>query len=173
MRIVLRGINMQDGKVIMKWRNDTRNFLNCIDRTIITEESFANYFETNIKTENILQYMAERYDPEMPYYGYSIGSLFLRNIDRKNKRCELGILPSTDFEWNEEGKITALKMAVEKCFSEMGFHKIYAYVFADVAEEISLFYNAGFSEEGTLKDEFLMEDGTYRDLMRMVIFNRH
>lgn len=173
MEIQLRGINIQDGSIIMRWRNDTRNLNNCIDRSIITEKSFDEYFENQIKCGKSIQYMVDRYDSEMPYYCYSIGSLFIRNMDRINNRCELGILPSTDFEWNEEGKIIAVKLAVEKCFSEFKMHKVYLHSFADVEDEIAMFKNCGFSEEAILKKEILDKNGEYRDLLRMSIFNEN
>lgn len=169
MDIVLRELNIEDGILIAKWRNSPEILQNCINRTVITDESFRIYYEKNIITGKYIQYMVDRYDKEMPNYLYSIGSVFLRNIDKINKRCELGILPSTDFEWNEEGKIKALKILVKKCFEEMGFHKIYSYMFADALEEIKMFMNVGFSKEAKLEAEILMDDGSYRDLIRMKI----
>lgn len=170
MEIMLRELTLDDSKYVMEWRNSTQVLRYCIDQSIITKESFADFFREKIETKQYRQYMVEKIDDEMGgIYSYDVATIFIRNCDEENKKCELGILPSPDYEWNDDVKAKAISMMVERVFCEMQYHKIYATVFADSTGEIKTLKKAGFVHEAYLEDEIREEDGSYRDLVRMKI----
>ena len=88
---------------------------------------------------------------------YAIATVYLKDMDYNNKRCELCIFTSSDVEWNREGQAIAIEMLTEKAFKEYGMHKVYSYVFCKFPEEVELLQKAGFSIEATLKEEALNE----------------
>ena len=169
MKIVLRPITLQDGVHLVKWRNDENVLNQCLSRAKITEESNAEFFKNFVKTGKYKQFMVERIDEDFPIVAYPIATVYLKDMDYTNKRCELCIFTSTDTEWTPDSQSQAIHMLVEKAFNEYGMHKVYSYVFFKFADEVELLKNAGFSSEAILKDEAINEKGEYEDIVRLSI----
>jgi len=168
MRIVLRPITLQDGESLIRWRNDEKVLNHCLSRAKITEESNREFFKNFVETGKYKQFMVERLADDYPI-SYPIATVYLKDMDYTNKRCELCIFTSTDTEWAPESQSLAIKMLVDKAFNEYGMHKVYSYVFYKFPEEVDLLKNAGFSSEAILKDEALNEEGKYEDIVRLSI----
>ena len=168
MRIVLRPITLQDGETLIRWRNDEKVLNHCLSRAKITEESNREFFKNFVETGKYKQFMVERLADDYPI-SYPIATVYLKDMDYTNKRCELCIFTSTDTEWAPESQSLAIKMLVDKAFNEYGMHKVYSYVFYKFPEEVDLLKNAGFSSEAILKDEALNEEGKYEDIVRLSI----
>lgn len=173
MYIYLRPITLDDAKLIVKWRNSPKVSNHCFTKKSITIESTKFFYENNVKTGKYLQFIVERIEEQSGVASYPIATVYLKDIDRENKRCELCIFTSDDEEWNTESQSIAVKLLVEKAFNELGMHKIYSYVFYKFLDEAELFKNAGFSTECILKNESLSKESRYEDVVRFSIFNEH
>lgn len=171
MKIVLRPITLQDGVHLVKWRNDEKVINHCLSRATITEESNKEFFEKNVLTGKYKQFIVERLNEDFPIVAYPIATVYLKDMDYTNKRCELCIFTSTDTEWEPESQSIAIRMLVEKAFKEYDMHKVYSYVFYKYPEEVDLLKNAGFSSEAILREEALNAEGKYEDVVRLSIFN--
>ena len=169
MKIVLRPITLQDAGHLIKWRNDDNVINHCLSRATITEESNREFFKNNIETGKYKQFMVERLADDFPMVAYPIATVYLKDMDYTNKRCELCIFTSTDTEWEPESQSQAIHMLVEKAFYEYGMHKVYSYVFYKFPDEVELLKKAGFSSEAILKDEALNAGGEYEDVVRLSI----
>ena len=169
MNIVLRPITLEDAPTLIKWRNDENVINHCLSRATISEESNCEFFKNNILTGKYKQFMVECIVENYPVK-YPIATVYLKDIDNTNKRCELCIFTSNDSEWTVESQSVAIKMLVEKAFNEYGMHKVYSYVFSKYPEELEFLKNAGLTVEATLKEEALNADGSYEDLIRLAIF---
>lgn len=169
MKIVLRPITLQDAGHLIKWRNDENVLNHCLSRATITEESNREFYKNNIETGKYKQFMVERLADDFPMVAYPIATVYLKDMDYTNKRCELCIFTSTDTEWELESQSQAIQMLVQKAFNEYGMHKVYSYVFYKYPDEVELLKKAGFSSEAILKDEALNEDGKYEDVVRLCI----
>lgn len=169
MKIVLRPITLQDAGHLIKWRNDENVINHCLSRATITEESNREFFKNNIETGKYKQFMVERLADDFPMVAYPIATVYLKDMDYTNKRCELCIFTSTDTEWEPESQSQAIHMLVEKAFTEYGMHKIYSYVFYKFPEEVELLKKAGFSAEAILKDEACNSVGDFEDIVRLSI----
>lgn len=167
MKVILRKICEKDGSYIVKWRNSDHVKEHCIDKKQVTLASNMDYFENKISTGECIQYVVERMDEEYGVFSYPIGTIYLKNLDYTNKKCELGFFPSDDEEWNDESKKMAVDQLLEKVFGEFDFHKVYVCVLADCEDELDLFYKAGFKKEGILLHEIKTEQGTYKDIVRL------
>jgi len=172
MQIILRPITESDGPIIVRWRNDPNVLSHCLDKTHITEDSNLTFYKSYVETGKYKQYIVECVESYSGVCTYPIATVYLKDMDYGNKRCELCIFTSSDIEWNSEGQTIAIKMLVEKAFNEYGMHKVYSYVFEKFPMEADLLINAGFVKEAVLKGEARSEDGTYEDLIRLCICNK-
>lgn len=171
MKIYLRPVELKDGPSIVRWRNDESVKAHCLTRKAITLESNEEFFHNNIETGNYKQYIVERVSEDFGIVSYQIATIYLKDIDYENKRCELCLFTSNDEEWNSESQIIAIKMMLEKAFSEFGIHKVYSYVFPKFPDEIDLLEKAGFQKEALLKAEAINEYSEYEDIIRLCVFN--
>lgn len=171
MQIFLRPIEEKDGPSIVRWRNDPDVLSHCLDKTRITEESNMAFYKANVLTGKYKQFIVECLDEVTGVCTYPIASVYLKDMDYGNKRCELCIFTSSDVEWNPEGQTIAIEMLTKKAFNEYGMRKVYSYVFGKFPNEVNLLKKAGFTVEATLINEALNEDGKCEDIIRLSIFN--
>jgi len=171
MRIYLRPITLEDGKLIVKWRNTPSVVSHCFDKRAVTEESNKMFFHDFIETGKYKQFIVERIDEDFGVSSYPIATVYLKDLDEVNHRCELCIFTSDDQEWNTESQSIAIKLLLEKAFNEYSIHKVYSYVFAKNDDEVELLSRVGMSVEATLSNEAVDSDGKYVDVVRMCIFN--
>ena len=172
MQIFLRPISENDGPNIVRWRNDPDVLSHCLDKTHITEESNRAFYKANIETGKYKQFIVECVESYSGVCTYPIATVYLKDMDCGNKRCELCIFTSSDVEWNPEGQTIAIELLVKKAFEEYGMHKVYSYVFNKFPNEVELLKDAGFVYEATLKGEAMNERGEYEDIVRMCIIKK-
>ena len=137
-------------------------------RTPIALETHMQYYRERVLTGKNIQFIVERVEEDLGLAAYPIATIYLKDVDYENHRCELCVFTSSDIEWESESQIMATKMVLEKAFKEYGMHKVYSRVFYN--EGIEMLKSAGFSIESVLKSEVLI-DGEYHDIYRMSIFN--
>lgn len=170
MRLYLRPITEDDGAFIVKWRNSEKVRKHCMTKAQITEESNKKFFKEYVLTGKYKQYMVERIEEETGLVTYPIATVYLKDFDNENKRCELCVFTSSDVEWEFEGQVMAVKLLLEKAFNEFGIHKVYSYVIHNVSEGVEMLKSAGFTIEAVLKSEAVI-DGNYTDVYRLCIYN--
>lgn len=173
MRIVLTPITESDGEKIVKWRNDPKVRSHCLDKTPVTIESNLTFYKNNVLTGKYKQFIVDCMEETTGVCSYPIATVYLKDMDYGNKRCELCIFTSSDVEWNQEGQIMAIEMLTKKAFEEYGMHKVYSYVFQKYPEEAKLLEKAGFTVEAILKEEAMNEEGKYEDIIRFYKINKH
>lgn len=169
MKIYLRPITLNDGAAIVKWRNSNTVINHCFNKSPISIESNNIFFKNYIETGKYKQYIVERIDEDFGVSSYSIATVYLKDFDQINRRCELCIFTSDDQEWNTESQSIAITLLLDKAFNEFQMHKIYTYVFAENKDEIALMKKAGLKEESILIKEAINSTGEYVDVLRMVI----
>ncbi len=170
MRIFLRPITEKDTANIVKWRNSDKVRSHCMTKPQLTEESHLKFFRDYVLTGKYKQFIVERIEEETGLVSYPIATVYLKDIDNENKRCELCVFTSNDVEWKAEGQSIAIKMLLEKAFHEYGMHKVYSYVFYKYSDEVDLLKSAGFSVETIFKEEAMNEKGEYEDIVRLCAF---
>lgn len=171
MRIFLRPITEKDTHNIVRWRNSDKVRSHCMTKATITEESHLLFYKNYVLTGKYRQFIVERIEEETGLASYPIATVYLKDIDNENKRCELCIFTSNDVEWDSEGQSIAIRLLLEKAFNEFGMHKVYSYVYYKYSEELQVLKNAGFTVETILKEEAANIDGEYEDIIRLCIFS--
>lgn len=169
MQIFLRPITESDGPIIVRWRNDSSVLSHCMDKTHITVESNLAFYKANVLTGKYKQYIVECLDETTGVCTYPIATVYLKDMDYNNKRCELCIFTSSDVEWKPEGQTIAIEQLTQKAFEEFGMHKVYSYVFKKYPDELELLKNAGFTVEAVLENEAISIEGDYEDIIRLSI----
>lgn len=172
MRIFLRPISEGDTFNIVKWRNSEKVRMHCMTKAPITIESSLKFYKQNVTTGKYMQYIVERVEEETGLVSYPIATVYLKDMDYENKRCELCIFTSDDVEWGAEGQAIAIKMLLKKAFEDLNMHKVYTYVFEKYPDEIQLMTESGFVKECMLQGESLDENGIYENVIRLCIFNK-
>ena len=110
MRIYLRPIVLEDGANIVKWRNSSDVLSHCFDKTPITLESNEVFFKEYIETGKYKQFIVERIDEDFGVSSYPIATVYLKDFDQINHRCELCVFTSDDQEWNTDSQCIAIKL---------------------------------------------------------------
>ncbi len=88
MRIYLRPVTLEDGAIIVKWRNSPKVSKNCFNKSIITTETNEQFYSTYVETGKYKQYIVERIDEDFGVSSYPIATVYLKDFDETNKRCE-------------------------------------------------------------------------------------
>ena len=169
MKIYLRPITLDDGAHIVKWRNTRHVSNHCFDKTPISIESNAIFYKRYIETGKYKQFIVERVDEEYGVFSYPIATVYLKDFDQVNHRCELCIFTSDDQEWNTESQSIAIRLLLDKAFNEYKMHKVYTFVFVYNEDEIALMKRSGLSEEAILRKEAIDSNNEYVDILRMSI----
>lgn len=169
MRIYLRPITLEDGANIVKWRNTNKVLDHSFDKNKVTLESNEIFFKSYVETGKYKQFIVERIDEDFGVLSYPIGTVYLKDFDKGNRRCELCVFTSDDQEWNNESQSIAIRILLKKAFTEYGIHKVYTHVFASNEDEVLLMKSAGFLEEALLKEEACDLKGNFVDIVRLSV----
>ena len=167
-RVFLRPIQEGDTEMIVKWRNSDYVRSHSLSKKIITPESHMEHFRNHVLTGHYKQFIVEREALEGVVF-YPIATVYLKDVDVENKRCELCVFTSSDQEWIEECQIEGIKILIKKAFEDYGMHKVYSYVFCKYPDEIQLLEKTGLKKEAMFRNEARELDGTYSDIYRMSI----
>ena len=171
MKIFLRPLTISDTALIVQWRNSEKVLNHCLSRATITESSHEKFFKENVETGKYKQFIVERVEENSGVAAYPIATVYLKDMDYVNKKCELCVFTSNDSEWINESQSIAIRQLIKKAFSEFGMHKVYSYVFKKNEEEIKLIKDSGFKEEAILTEE-AQTTGGFEDIIRFCIINK-
>ena len=166
MNVSIRPITEADTPKIVKWRNTPSVVEHFIYRTPLTEEAHLNWFHNRVQTGDVAQFMIT--DTET---GEEVGSVYLRDIDRDNRKCEYGIFIGEDSCRGKGIGSRAAQLALEYAFEELGMNRVFLRGFADNEIAINSYKNAGFQVEGTFRDD-VMIDGVGYDMVFMAILRK-
>lgn len=165
-KVILRPINIDDTKDIVRWRNNPAVKQNFIFRQDFTEEMHINWLNTKVKSGEVVQYIIE--DKKT---GMSVGSVYYRDVDRVNNSAEYGIFIGED---NIRGKgfgTEAAQLFVRFGLEILGLHRISLRVLDGNDIAYRSYIKAGFKQEGVFRDMVKL-DGEYRDVIFMAIVNK-
>lgn len=160
-QVTIRPVTEADTDRIIAWRNAPSVMAHFIYRTPLTRKAHLNWLHNRVETGEVAQFVI--YDGET-----AVGSVYLRDIDRSNQKCEYGIFIGDD---NCRGKgigTAAAKLALAYAFEQLQMNRVYLRVFADNLGAIRSYEKAGFCYEGTFRQD-VMIDGVGEDIVFMAI----
>lgn len=112
--ISLRKITLNDTDNILKWKNNPNVKKNFCIQDNLTKENHLNWFNNRILTKEVEQFIIVDNDASL-----DIGSIYLRDIDIRNKKAELGIFIGNDSARGRGIGSQSVKMIVEYGFKEL------------------------------------------------------
>ena len=164
--VSIRPITEADTDKIVRWRNAPSVMEHFIYRTPLTVEDHLNWFRNRVQTGEVAQFMIV--DEEA---GEEVGSVYLRDIDLQNRKCEYGIFIGEDSCRGKGIGSAAARLALGYAFETLGLNRVFLRVFAENLRAQKSYENAGFRYEGTFRDDVII-DGEAHDMVFMGILRR-
>lgn len=165
-KIVLRPIESKDTLNIVKWRNNPKVRERFIFRETFTVEMHEKWLNTKVKTGEVIQYIIEEKSTRRP-----IGSVYFRDVDRKNESAEFGIFIGEDDCKGKGYGSEAVALFTQFGLNELKFHRISLRVFEDNEVAYRIYLKAGFEIEGVFKDMVKL-DGEFKNIVFMAIVKK-
>ena len=160
-QVTIRPVTEADTDRIIAWRNAPSVMAHFIYRTPLTRKAHLNWLHNRVETGEVAQFVI--YDGET-----AVGSVYLRDIDRSNQKCEYGIFIGDEDCRGKGIGTAAAKLALAHAFEKLQMNRVYLRVFADNLASIKSCEKAGFRYEGTFRQD-VMIDGVGEDIVFMAI----
>jgi RimJ/RimL family protein N-acetyltransferase len=161
MRIYQRAFELEDYKLINKWRNDDEiTFLTGGHKRYVSTEKERKWVEEKIFDENnIYLAICLRENGEM------IGYHSLNHIDWRNRQAELGgmIIGRKDL-WGKGMAPEASQLMCRFGFEELGLNRIYVYWLEKHVSSSRVLEKLGFKREGLLR-QALFKNNSFHDVV--------
>lgn len=162
-RLLLKLIDEEDAKDIVKWRNQIEVINNLFSYKGITLSEHKNWFEGYLKDNSRIEFVIFVKEDNK-----KIGTIGLSNIDYKNQKAEYGILIGENAEWGKGYAEEASFAIINYGFKELNLNKIYLHVFKANIKALRLYNKLGFIEEGILR-RHIFKNGDFKDVVVMSI----
>lgn len=159
--IYLRPMVLEDTDSIIAWRNSEGVRRKFIYQEPFTREGHEQWIRDMVEKGRAVQMMICDLATQE-----ALGSVYIRDIDRKHNKAEYGIFIGEAQARGRGVGTAAGKLMLRYCFEEEKLHRVYLRVFADNYQAIGSYEKAGFVREGCLKDDVRI-DGEYRDMIWM------
>lgn len=161
-KLYLRPLEESDiGEQYLSWLNDPEvtRFLET-GKTAVSLCDLRKYLERfrNSTTDFIFAIL----DRES---GFHIGNVTLNRISLTHGTADTGLMIGRKEVWGKGYAFEAWSLLLEFAFESLGLHKVVAGAIAEHAASIAVLKRLGFKQEGTLRQEFLV-DGQYKDAIR-------
>ena len=163
--IYLRLMTYEDTDRIIGWRNSDGVRGHFIYREPFTREGHESWIRNMVETGKAVQMMICDIHGDEP-----LGSVYIRDIDRKHRKAEYGIFIGVESARGRGIGTAAAELMLEYGFREEGLHRVYLRALADNARAIRSYEKAGFVREGLLREDVCI-DGEFRDIVWMAALN--
>jgi RimJ/RimL family protein N-acetyltransferase len=165
-RVRLRAAEREDVKRFCVWVNDpevTRYLSLYLPMSTVDEENWFDSMTKRDQSEKTLVIEARDGD------GWKmIGNCGVFGIDPVNRLGELGIMIGEKNEWNKGYGAETMTLLLRHCFDTLNLNRAYLQVYAENARAKRSYENAGFVEEGRLR-ESVYKHGRYDDVIVMSV----
>ncbi len=165
-RIYFRALEKSDADTIVAWRNDPKAWrtlgkMNPLNRTREEEYIDALYKPGGDTVLGVSLIEGDRF----------IGMCGLHRSDPIARSATFGILIGDEKDRGQGYGIEATELMVKYGFEELNLNRIELCVFADHAKGVHVYTQAGFVQEGVLREAYF-RNGKYHDVIHMAILRR-
>lgn len=164
--VSIRPITEADTEKIVRWRNAPSVTEHFVYRTPLTAADHLHWLHSRVQTGEVAQFIITDV-----LSGTEVGSVYLRDIDLQNKKCEYGIFIGEEDCRGKGIGTAAAHLALLHAFNKLGMNRVFLRVFADNLRAIKSYEKAGFRYEGTFRDDVII-DGRAYDMVFMSILKR-
>lgn len=163
--IYLRLMTREDTDSVLAWRNSDDVRKHFIYRELFTREGHESWIQNMIETGKAVQMIICELKTDRP-----LGSVYIRDIDRKHKKAEYGIFIGEASARGHGLGTAAARLMLRYSFQEAGLHRVYLRAFAENMQAVRSYEKAGFEREGLLREDVCIE-GKYYDMVWMAALN--
>ena len=157
-KIFLTPMQIEDAEDFVRWRNSDYVMQRFFIKEPFTVEGQIKWITNKVLTGEVVQFVAwDKAD------NVKIGSTYLINIDKTNKKCEYGMLIGEE-KYAGGGRGTEMaRLTSDYALQHMDMHKVYCRIMADNPASVRACEKGGFEKEGLFKaDEWI--DGQPKDV---------
>lgn len=165
-RTVLSAIEPEDIPAIVRWRNDPAVYKGFIEYEPLSIDAQERFMATLTPGGNRRLWLINARDAkaEPPYQkrvrpaadAIPVGTVGIMEIDRRNRRCELGPIFIGELEYRGRGvAFDAERLVLDWCFNHLGMHKVYAHVVESNAQALAFHEKLGFARDVLLREHIL------------------
>lgn len=163
MKVALRELVRSDLKILNRWRSD--------ESTIASLGSAFRHIGAETDERWFENYLANRANNIrlaicIPGQDEPVGVVYLLGIDWIVRSGEFAIMIGDSGSRRKGVGADALRQLVRHAFDDLNLHRLHLTVLESNAGAIALYRNAGFVEEGRLRDA-AFKQGKYHDLLQM------
>lgn len=162
-KIILRNIDLSDTDDIIRWRNNESVKKYFINQTLFTKESHLKWMNDYVSAGRTYQFIIIEKENNI-----SIGSVYLRDVDKINKKAEFGVFIGEEKYRGLGIGIEATKLILKYAFNELGLNKIFLRVLSDNYSAIKSYLKVGFKYEGYFREDVCV-NSKYLDVIFMGI----
>ena len=159
--VLLRPITYDDTECIVRWRNKETVRSYFIYRATLTKEDHEKWLEEKVRTENVYQFVIVDKESNI-----SIGTVYLRDIDRDNKKCEFGIFIGEDCFLGKGLGTESAQMVTRFAFEQLDMNKVFLRLLAENERAYKSYLKAGFQVEGLARQDVYI-GGQFHDVVFM------
>lgn len=151
-----RAMTIEDTDKIVKWRN--REFVrkNFIYQEPFTRQEHLSWIETQVNAGRVVQFIIS-----LPG-GREIGSVYLRDIDRKEGHAEFGIFIGEPDAVNHGYGTEATNWVLSYAFEELKLQKVFLRVLSDNLRARKSYEHAGFQMIEGEEETVTLLDGKHQ-----------
>lgn len=150
MQVYLRAFELEDYKLLNKWRNDDEILdLTCANKYFISSEWDKKWVEDKIFNNQKDIYLGICLNNDNSLIGY----ISMNNLDLRNRCAEWGGLIIGDKKlWNQGYATEAAALLLELGFDEFGLNRIYGHYLESHIATSKILQKLGFEKEGILRN---------------------
>jgi RimJ/RimL family protein N-acetyltransferase len=161
-RVYLRALEIEDYKLISKWRNDPKvtRYL-CGNVFFVSSEREKKSIENKILDDSRNLYLGVCLIEDDNLIGY----VQINNIDLRNQKAEWGgtLIGETEFLGKGYGE-EASRLLLNFLFDQYPINKCYGYCLSEHPVTAALFEKLGFKKDGVLRQE-VFKNGKFKDIL--------
>lgn len=160
-KIYLTPMTLDDAEIFVKWRNSEFVMSRFLIREPFTVEGQKAWITNKVMTGDVVQFVAwDKAD------NVRIGSTYLINIDKENKKCEYGMLIGEE-QYAGGGRGTEMaRLTSDYALEHMDMYKVYCQIMANNPASVRACEKGGFEKEGLLRADHWI-DGKPEDVYRL------
>lgn len=153
--LLFRTITENDTDDLLRLRNNSNVKKNFIYRCDITKEEHLNWVRNTVNSGKAIQFIIIIKEHNKP-----IGSVYIRDIDKKNKKAEFGIFIGDESEHGKGYGKQASKFMVRYFFEVMKYNILTLRVLNNNTAAIRCYKSVGFKQIESSLQEIKIEDKT-------------
>lgn len=147
----IRPITVDDTNNIIKWRNSEAVMKNFIYRKRLTKNDHLKWIKNRINKKEVYQFVAEDIK-----YKKEFGSTYIKDVDKNNKKAELGIFIGEDSYRGKGYGTKLIELTTDYAFKKLKLNKIYARILYYNKPSYNAFIRCGYKKDAVLRDDVLI-----------------